>query len=561
MRFRCTLDNEIEGALVINNPDGWKDLRIKLERHPKYHSLVEMIEIPFIFYGSNNEVDGGYGYIKRVLETQGFNAIISKQIEISEDEGRTWEDLYEGNLNLEDKEEYSEGDRFFKLKCPITQTGLWSDFVNRNAIPVDMLSATDLNGNDTQIPETIELNLTGQKLRGILDGKTDKQFLAIRNVDYLDITDLSPLTYNQVAYTSFNINEIVQINILDVLVSDEIQERFNVITGNTGGTDAADAAPFLEAKFAGEYAIDLRIEASIYSSCAANNGLGGSGSRQYEISDSFISAGSYFRFYLQVNDNPPFLLDSESSPLIFSKVSTIYTYSGQFALAKGGTLKLYAQIIQDLDNLDSDVGAHPFLPDGTEIPPLGLGTVYTKDNINYLFFWGEDNSALEITHYNHAEIIQQSAFSFYYLFGCDFSGSALDAGDAPSSETIPTYLNITADTLFEDTVTDALLIHDAAKSIVHRITGIPNNSFYSEKLGGTIQGYDFDGCDYRYALMRGLHVRGYSFADKPFFMSFDDFWEGADPIFNLGCGYEDMPDLEDDYEAAYTIGFSLGFES
>ncbi len=484
MRFRCTLDNEIEGALVINNPDGWKDLRIKLERHPKYHSLVEMIEIPFIFYGTNNEVDGGYGYIKRVLETQGFNATISKQIEISEDEGRTWEDLYEGNLNLEDKEEFSEGDRFYKLKCPITQTGLWSDFINRNAIPVDMLSSTDLNGNDTQIPETIELNLNGQVIDLEYNGNYKNNF-------YWDSMSLA------------GINEYGSID-FPFTIKDEIKEKHDIPRASASNPD--DLGELFTIDFAGQYQIECQISLSNLLFDSLENPASITGER----TDGEIE------FYFQKNTETPIKFTSTlrttnsfgtTPPFPYPDPAQItdYTYSANIFLNVNDTIKIYWKKIYADGSSYWIVSSEGHIEDNTEDLFTGL--------VDGEIAWGNS------------------------------------------------YLNITAATIYPDTTTDALFIHDAAKSIVHRITGIPNNSFYSEKLGGTIQGYDFDGCDYKYALMRGLHVRGYSFEDKPFFMSFDDFWEGADPIFNLGCGYEDMPDLADDYPAAYTIGFSLGFES
>jgi hypothetical protein len=102
-----------------------------------------------------------------------------------------------------------------------------------------------------------------------------------------------------------------------------------------------------------------------------------------------------------------------------------------------------------------------------------------------------------------------------------------------------TSLEVVANTIFPETTTDALYIHDTFRSIVERITGIPD-SFYSEILGREVHGYSDNGCNSAYANMRGLHIRGYRFTEKPFFQSFKDQWDGADPIFNLCLTIEDI---------------------
>jgi hypothetical protein len=78
------------------------------------------------------------------------------------------------------------------------------------------------------------------------------------------------------------------------------------------------------------------------------------------------------------------------------------------------------------------------------------------------------------------------------------------------------------------------MIDEAAESIVSKYIG-RDNSFYSDYL---------DTCAGNFSIMRGLHVRGYMMADKPFAMSFDDWWEGANPILNLGLGYEEIGGIE-----------------
>lgn len=103
------------------------------------------------------------------------------------------------------------------------------------------------------------------------------------------------------------------------------------------------------------------------------------------------------------------------------------------------------------------------------------------------------------------------------------------------------YFSLIGSTEYTDTQTESLLLHDVADSITKRISGLAIKSDY---MGGGLVTSDItyaeDGCAYPFTVMKGLHIRQYSFADKPFALSFDDFWKGVDPIFCLGLGYENL---------------------
>lgn len=103
------------------------------------------------------------------------------------------------------------------------------------------------------------------------------------------------------------------------------------------------------------------------------------------------------------------------------------------------------------------------------------------------------------------------------------------------------YMNVTADTVFPDSTAETMLAHDVALSVIDRIVST-NDSLYSEYFGGggTAIPYSSDGCGYQFVLLKGLHLRGYDFTDKPFALSFEDWWDGMNPIFGLGLGYEDL---------------------
>lgn len=124
--------------------------------------------------------------------------------------------------------------------------------------------------------------------------------------------------------------------------------------------------------------------------------------------------------------------------------------------------------------------------------------------------------------YIYVEDIYDFSTDVHFLFGIDgFEYSGLfQYGES--------YINITANTISPDTETESFLIKDAAESILSKLIG-QNNVITSDYL---------DSCAGLYAIMKGLHVRGYSLADKQFSLSFDDWWKGVEPILNLGLTYE-----------------------
>ena len=106
-------------------------------------------------------------------------------------------------------------------------------------------------------------------------------------------------------------------------------------------------------------------------------------------------------------------------------------------------------------------------------------------------------------------------------------------------------ITVTADTEWLSSEAKGYYLHDLFAENIKRTCG--DNVFYSEVLGRTdtnSRSYDANGCFSPFAIMKGLQLRGYLITEKPFFVSFDQAWKGANPIFNLGLGYEDVSSVE-----------------
>jgi hypothetical protein len=90
------------------------------------------------------------------------------------------------------------------------------------------------------------------------------------------------------------------------------------------------------------------------------------------------------------------------------------------------------------------------------------------------------------------------------------------------------YFKTEAQTEFPDTTTDAYLIKEAAQSIISKYVGADSPLISTKFSDSTFN---------RNAIFRGKHNRGYNFSQKDMSMSMKNWWESADPAFNLCLGY------------------------
>lgn len=523
-QFRFTFYNDdlAPVGLVVNEPDGWKSAQLILERHEKYHCVVKYFQADLLWYGAAAD------FIRQVISEQGPIAILECKIEFSE-EINLWSELVLFRMDLSKKEGFSKGQYNYKIKVPLTQESEWIKFIARASIPVNVLGLKDMDENDIGIVDKFTLALPSQTIRQRLSAYVRNQSINVRNVDYLVITDPGVPDYAESAYSSFNVGDIIQIDLADIIDIDEIKTRFSIPFANT---DGQQPAYFLTCLYNGNYSFDIRIEASLYSSTGANNSgnAGGGytgGAQQVELKDVFQAANLYFELYFQVNNEAPILFATESSPLVLENISTYFTLNYTRDFNAGDSIRVYAKIIQDLDSINDELPAHPFLPFGTQLPPLGIGNVTIRDNINHLFFWGSDNSNLFLERYNFTlEIPAAGPLHAYYLFGADPS-VPFDAGDPPSGLAKPTYIEIVANTTYDPTTTDSLLIKDAGQNILAKIIG--NINCLDSDLLDSFKGL--------YAIQKLIHVRGKSMTDKPLFMSWDDWWNGFEPIIPIGMEF------------------------
>lgn len=469
MVFRFTLNHEVLGSHEIDEVDGWKDCKIKLERHKDFHSLLEYFEGDFIFYGSNGVVDGGLDFIKEVEQAYGVDATIEILIEVSFD-GYSYQELFTGQLNLSGIQEMPDN----KAQIPIIRDDFWAKFINRLETPVDLQSPLSLDGDSVNTFDSINLNLPSQKLRMQFLGSVPSFTIITFPTDIGDYIQWSP----------------------DNVSLYEVKEKFSI--------PSAKNTELPVNIFTVEYGGEYRIKSQMSVHRAYDPGTPG---------DDLIMSDSFIEMYLQINDDTPLPFSFVNSGVLGYRVDlptyeikiTTWSIDETVTLFNGDFIRIYALII------DSD--------------PAPSGTI--------LRFVSDDGR-------NNFGGVQLSSFI---------------NGD-------PSWLQIIGDTVYNETNSFGFLLHDVAGQISDRIIS-RDDTFYSEFLGSgnTIyRQYDADGCGWKYALLKGLQLRLYSLIEKPFFLSFKQWWEGANPILCLGLCYETINDvqvvrvekMEDFYDASET---------
>lgn len=422
MTFRFTLFNDTD-SIEINQPDGWRDAIVKLDRDENFHSLVQFFEGAFIFYGSNDHVDGGFHFIKQSEIDFGPDADLRALIEIAPDD-ETYTTLHDGQFKLSDLEEMPDN----KIKVPIIRDDFWAKFISRLDTAVNLQSTTDLDNNSISPAEAISLLLLSQKVRKRFYATSEDEPSVVGAIA-VDGFDIPPGEYGIIDWPVEEQSEVTQIF------------HYPIVDSPT--------RPFekLSVEFAGTYFFDIQIPAN------------------YIIEYTFVPADIDIVF--QKNNETPILFTRTNEGTDGVDGTTYFRYSTTIDLKVNDEIRVYA--------------------------------------IN-----------------NHATSTIEVRFYRYSIFQM--------------------YIEIIADTLYPESTAPSFLLHDVAGAIIDRITGTQER-FYSEFLGSEktlYKQYDEDGCQWTNVLARGLQLRQYTLSEKPFSISFKKWWDGANPVLNLGLGYEEV---------------------
>lgn len=463
------LEHEVLGILQISEPDGFKDLKLTLERDKNFHGITERFEGSFIFYGDNGVVNGGIDRILEVERDYGPDAKLIFRARVSFD-GYTFEDLFEGLLQLFGIIGMPDN----KIQVPVIPNDILTKFINRLDTPVNIQDYKSLDGDDVDYFESINLHLTSQKIQkkfigNISEGQTIYQ------------DDILINEYIQLDFYSNELNEIDKKYDLPIAANPDIP------------------VSLFDINEAGAYNVNFRLEMStkVYS---------GGGIPACAGTFTTDPVSSIIELYIQISDETPVLIVGVDVP----GLSTVYTFNQDYTFKTGDQIRIYAKLIS-------------------------TSWVGTTSSVGNILIWGDNNTnvTVGVTTFVFTGVFCQVDTPYF---------STRNFGIAPSGNHTPSYLHVTGQTVYPESNAFGFLIHDVAGQIIDRYTG-QNDLFYSEHLGSDrtlYRQYASDGCGWKYAIAKGLQIRNYSLIEKPFFLSFNQWWKGVNPVLALSLSYEEV---------------------
>lgn len=555
--FRFTLRHAEAGNLEITEPAGWRDCKLKLERHEDFHSLVEYFEGAFIFYGSNGVDNGGIDFIRYVEQNYGVDATLNIEIEVSFDSGFNYEYIFIGQLDLEAINELKDN----RAQIPIIRDDFWAKFISRKGTPANLQSTEDADGETITPVENIRIDLPAQKIRYVGSYTWTDSF------DYNEELDVFGDTMRG-----------MQLD-WDVVVQDDLKKftlpraPFQVDSDPSGsylnfiGNFEApyDGYYNVRAKFYGSTYVEDTIWGDIWLNAGdptpqtkffvtKTNQVVASPGTEYQF-DGVTFACNDDRIGLFTFDKTIFLYRGEQLAIWGLMATTAYdrfTIFGTQRLTWHNVVVASTEtlVLSGEQTIDGVVTSTSHILAKNQVDPADNGIWVTSAgawtradyadeeselvNIAVFVTLGDENAntSWKITNLVETINVDPQVWEFFQYSDERFR-------EFPCDIEVENYLIITADTTFKKSRSEGFLLHDAAAAII-KAYGL-GNSFYSEYIGGLLtnaRAYSENGCEWMYSILKGLNLRGYELEDKPFFMSFEQWWKGANPILNLGLGYD-----------------------
>lgn len=244
-QLRFTLNNPTLGPLVVNDPEGWDEAPLTLERDAAYSEVLEKYTSPLTF---NQEA---VVYLEQAA-AMGIDTMVSVLVEISEDYGITWETFFAGLVELETRARLDWPEEY-KIQYNVKKEDAWSIFMNRKSTPVDVRSLIDLDGATIAATTQTEIALPYQ----VLDRISKTRFTPSSA-----ITDPADPGYG---YLSWDFDATNKFGAFDLpeKVFDEVLTKFHL----PNGTGPDFPAWLVECTEAGTFDFDISL--NIYQFFAA----------------------------------------------------------------------------------------------------------------------------------------------------------------------------------------------------------------------------------------------------------------------------------------------------
>lgn len=476
MIFRFTLQHDVLGEKEISAPSGWDSCTMRLERHEDFNSLFEYFDGEFIFYGSDGLVDGGIDFIYQVLRSYGPDTTLNITIEVSFDDS-SFETAFQGQLSLDLIKKFDNN----TAMVPIIRNDFSAIFKSRVDMPVDLMSPKSQDDTDVEVFDPITLQMTSQTIN-----KTSTYEGFVFEDGFYEV-ELGMPTGGAIDSGPFTFTSNFQAQ--TQLDQDEIDDTFDTILDFQ--SDFNDIAPSLE--------------------LPEENG---------EVLVTYKNGRATFSLFGTIS-----MISTEVDP---SSITRIDVTGNRFYQINSDTPVSFG-----FGAFDSQPG-----PPNPSAPGPGFDTDF---NLFFDIEFADADFTVTLNRLDTLKIFIQ--WDVFFLID-----TGADTGSIQWNERVLQLSNYKSDvtyrikSVFPESSANGFFTHDAGGQIMDRIIG-RDQTFYSDYLGSPdtrYRQYEDRGCGSRYGLFQGLQIRKYALADKPFAMSFMDWWNGINPILNLGLGYEEI---------------------
>jgi hypothetical protein len=546
MRFRFVISHAILGSLEVNEFDGWKESVLKLERHEEFHSLIEYFDGSFILYGNNGIVNGGIDFVKEV-EQIGLDETITVDIDVTFDD-ITFSNVFNGQYKLTDLEELPNN----KMRIPIIRDDFWAKFISRLEIPVNLRGQSNQDDEPVSPAENIILELPSQKIRYNSDYGWGDTYTYYEQDDAFG----DAMTGLQLDWEMVNLDDLKKFTL----------PRSRIQIGSIGGVVTADTlVGNFEAPYNGDYLIDIKLYTSYFidgtpdfwSDSVTQIDLYVMKSNETVLNNtmtktvivcgihSIVEHSFTQSIRLQRGEQIViFGIDSSTNPGI-TFFGTPLTWHNVVVASTTALVLSGEQTIDGISTSTSHILAkNQGDPSENGVWVTGAGSwtrpsyADTPELLNEIAVYvtlGTQNADTAWKQNNEIETVDLDDQVWIYILPSDERRLPF-----PCGLEIEPHLTIIADTFFPPSEGEAFLIHDVGAAISDRIIG-QDDTFYSELMGSQLtraRQYEEEGCAWAYGLLKGLQARQYTLSEKPFFMSFNQWWRGANPVLNLSLMYD-----------------------
>jgi hypothetical protein len=529
---------DLRHGVEITEPGNGSDLKLILERSKVYHSLIESFEIANLWYGDALDLT------RTIINTDGPDCLIRLFCDASMNVNQ-WEKIFTGTLGPDLIEAIILGGIEYKATIPIVPDDNWIRFFNRKSTPVDIRSATNLDGVTVPVLTPVTLKMTNQKINYYGDYEwlysvryqpEDYSFICQMDWEKVNRDDLNKFNLPRVGYSGYGGG--------DPGTGDAV---FPLFVGN------------FEAPYDGIYEFNIKFETG---TLLGDGSLG----NPYE----WVESGAIGKIGVlsELNANGITAAKTMTNFTVGHLPTTEQTrgheFTGSFFVKKGDQVVVFVFKAgsDDVTIFGQEELSYSVL-DLSTTAPVTLSGEQTIDGVltsgsNVLVrFNGNpaENQAYTTAAGAWTPHAAPAHNKAYYITSGDAQSNQTYRFDAnkdewfwvensgeylhayPGSYNTVNYLKVTGRTIFEDTEAEAFLLHDVFASVVDRITD--PGLFYSTFLGSLVtkaRTYASNGCSWGYALLKGLHVRGKTFVQKVFSQDFDNLYMDIDKILNVGFG-------------------------